>query len=325
MTTKHTLVYRSLRLQNPFIYKGFEAFLACQKWQTWVISDVLNFKVPGPGPKPPKEKLIRGMPLTVFLECLLTTLMDKEPVDTIIVKLDKVRLSGIPSGSSSGSDDEREKSILDAWKQIAVFTGGIEKFLAVENWHREDGESIKIEIEPADGFAPSGAAQLLNDGILTTCTGSNHKIDFRVIAQAGNETVNETLYCWNIDPAEDWMMAFSDLRDMPDDEVSYIPVETAREINDAFAIKDEDGFTYWLNHTKRLFLTGENAIIEQLKQELTQPEAEKIYVKLYKLGSLFQKFRKDVSENGFYASITGPSNTADAFLDGYIDYCGRII
>ena len=281
-----------------------------------ILNDIINLKI---DKKPPKQSAIKtkGMPLSVVLKAMLSVLTDNpEGIDEIKITWQQAKLSGIPSNVEVKSVDEKDALLLESWDAIAVFAGGIDSFVSAENWVGADGNLVTMSMEPTDFFSPLAGKQNISTGLVASGSGSTHKIEFKVEALCGGTAIDHAEYCWSIDPTEDWLLAFRDLKKMPDDETSYLPFATIPEINSAFTLKDEDSFDYWITHVDIKHLTGRASIWSALQYELQQADGDLELGQFYKLGGKFQAFRQQVLEEGFYSSLT---ESANALLTTYID------
>lgn len=163
---------------------------------------------------------------------------------------------------------------------------------------------------------------MIETGMVSAGSGSVHKISFIVEALCGDTVIGNEEYYWAIDPNEDWILAFRDFVDMPDEDTSYIPFGVLPEINSAFTLKDEDGFAYWITHTRMGFLKGNESLWYMLDRDFRQMDAETELSRFNSLGKRFQEFRKQVLKKGFYNSI---NEKASLFLDEYISLVDHII
>ena len=290
-----------------------------------ILDDVLNLKIKSGGgtdPKPPKVKKISGTPLHVLLHVFLSTLeQNKQGISEVRINWQQAKLCGISSNSEQEDGIEKDKLLSEAWSRIVRFAGGIENYIGQEDWKGYDGETVKLCSEPADFLSPKSGTRLISSGAVAPGSGETHKISFTVEALCENTPVSSEEYCWTIDPDEAWMLAFRDLENMPEDEKYYIPFETIKELNSAYALKDEEGFAYWITHANVQMLTGDKSIWRTLEAELTQLNEDTELTKFIMLGKRFQSFRKEVLEEGFYKSI---NQTASQLLSEYIGLADHI-
>ncbi len=284
-----------------------------------IIDDVLNIKIAGPQPSD-KPITLDGMPLRVFMLAMQNTMKTTtEDYDTIRIHFNQAKMSGIPSNVEAGND--HNDLLIEAWQQVTWFAGGVIEFINEENWQNQFETPITLSAEPADFLSPSAASMLLNDELLTHCTGHTHKVDFTVEALLGDIVVHKEDYIWQIDPMEDWMMAFRDLHFMPEDETSYLPFAVLPEINDAFSMKDEENFSFWYSHSKMNLLRGRENAVAWLENRLKALGGETEYAHFAGLGIKFQQFCQNIRTNGFYHSLSKPLNS---LLDNYIALAERI-
>lgn len=284
-----------------------------------IIDDVLNIKISGPT-SPAKAIVLSGMPLQVFLSALQSTMKSTEvEFDTVRIRFNQAKMSGIPSNVEAGSD--HDGLLLDAWQQVSWFAGGVVDFIAGENWQNQFEMPVNLISEPQNFLSPEYSSILLDKGMLTTCTGHMHKIDFTIESILVDTVVHKQDYIWQIDPIEDWMMAFRDLQFMPQHELCYLPVLTLYEINEAFSMKDEENFAYWYAHSSLKMLQGKESLLDWLEHKFDALGDESEYARFVMLGTKFQQFCDDIRTRGFYHSI---SNTLNSLLECYIALADRI-
>lgn len=310
IATAYIIGNRNTDYRNALIHTDFS-----------ILDEILNIKTKTP-PPPSKRIKITGTPITVLLTAFMNAI-DDNPLgaDTVCIRWTQAKLCGIPSNVEAGGAAERDALIAEEWNKITAFSGGVIDFINEENWNGNDGSSIELTIEPAGFLNPQSSISLINDGIVTTGTGSTHKIDFTVETLCNGTVIGNKEYCWCVDPGEDWVLAFRDFEGMPDEETSYIPFMTVPDINNAFALKDEDGFSYWITHSEVSPLVGKNGIMNSLQRELSASGDDLESAKFYKLGSKFQDFRRQVIHDGFFSTV---HSSARAFLDEYLNLAKRM-
>lgn len=286
-----------------------------------ILDEVLNIKIGGTKVTS-KAKRITGMPLSVLLNVFLTMLQEnKQGVDTVRIRWKQAKLCGIPSNVEVSEASEKDLLLCETWNTITRFAGGVCEYISQENWLGMDLEPVSLEMSPSDFFSPKSSMSLVSSGVVTNGTGSLHKLDFEAEALCNGTVIDKQEYLWAIDPNEDWLLAFRNLADMPDEETCYLPFEIIPDMNAAYSVKDEDGFAYWITHANIIPLTGSGSLWSTLDRELRQADEEVEQGKFYKLGKAFQSFRKQVLNDGFYASI---NQTASTFLDEYLSIVGHI-
>ncbi len=289
-----------------------------------ILYDILSFKTKGPGPRPVKSKSISGCPQRVLYSILLNAISSKkEIVDHINFSFDRATVTGIPKGLEA---NERKARIISAWQRVAYFAGGIFDFIKEENWHNNEGAIVDIDFltgtEAIDFFSPTNAERLLDNGILASeSSGSgNYKIEFSVAASNGGEEVYVQDYVWGFSPNDDWVVAFELFDEMPNLS-SYIPYATIKNINEAYFLKDAAGFEYWIESAKTNFLSEDQDIIKVVQNRLHLEEDNEEISHLYKLGQVFQAFRQDVMENGFFTTL---KSSAVKLMDEYVSMSKRV-
>ena len=286
-----------------------------------ILDDILNLKLPT-NPKPNTITKVTGTPLSVILEVFLNTLNEnKQGIDTVRINWQQAKLCGIPSNVEVADASEKDALLLEAWNAVTRFAGGVDEYISHENWLGLDAEAVSLCMEPQGFLSPSSGISLIASGAVASGSGETHKISFSVEALCGDTTIAKEEYCWVVDPNEDWVLAFRDFTNMPDEETCYIPFETIKELNTAYTLKDEDGFAYWITHADVKPLTGKSSIWSTLDHDLSQTNEEDEQAKFYMLGKRFQNFRRDVLLNGFYASI---NNSASQFLNEYLTLVDHI-
>lgn len=285
-----------------------------------ILNDILNLNINGPKKTKETATKIKGMPLEVILQAFLSVLYENnQGVDCVRIRWRKAQMCGIPSNVEVADADEKDALLQEAWDNIARFAGGIGVYIEQENWQGAEGEPVTLCMEPLDFFSPKAENSLIQNGTVSAGTGSMHKISFIVEALCGETIIGDEEYCWEIEPNEDWMLAFRDFSKMPEEETSYLPFIVLPEINSAYTLKDEDSFAYWITHAKINVLTGKDSVWNMLGRSLQGSEDEQS--KFYKLGKSFQKFRNQVINEGFYTSV---NDTANIFLSEYISLANHI-
>ncbi len=291
-----------------------------------IVNAILNVKL---DKRPPKDKpeTVYGTPLSAFIKAILTSLQaenEAAPIDRIVVKFKQAQLCGIPTATdkqNAESDDETDADqlLIDTWRNIAVFAGGVIPFINNESW-TYDGKLLDIESSPVDFLKPDAAEALKDDGYLKSATGKVHRISFSIQLFGGNEEIRSDDYIWQIQLYEDWMVAFTNLLTMPDDN-SYVPFSTMAELNNAFIQKDDENFAYLLDHSVMKHLDGENSLVRCWMDRTISPEEKEEAAQFWKLGECFQQFRKALLHNGFYSTI---GQEVVALVQAYVHMAKRI-
>lgn len=287
-----------------------------------VIDAILNLKGPGPVYHPDREIKVYGSPLTALCGALLDFMNRQEEAgDRVEFKFASAHIAGLPSGVYD--KDELANLILEKWTRIASFAGGIIDFISEENWVTKDDLPLQLTSQPANFFSPCKAGEMYENSLIVRGTGGKHKIYFTLTLFNGDTKISHADYSWHIDPFEDWLMAFSDLFIMPEEQNSYLPFALIDEMNAAFSLKDEEGFAFWYDHHERHFLTGRDSIIAKMNQQLLSSSSGEQHeiAQFYNLGRKFSEFQRAVLTDGFYSTI---SNKTAELIDAYIQLADRI-
>ena len=291
-----------------------------------ILQDVLSIKTP----KVKREKVpvVRGNPLIAFSASIMDaiSMLEREDVplaDTISVVLDKAYLSGLPSVSNT--DEERDALLLEAWQRVTVFSGGIFPFLENEDWELDD-TLLQLTHAPNGFTDPDMAQSLLESGKLTHGSGSMHRVEFTVQVKGGDEILVDVDYCWKIDPQEDWMTAFIQLPEMlkriHEDGSAFIPYAILPKLNQAFSIKDEDSFAFFIEHEKCLFPGSGSSLTTLMRNSVSDAQDEQQELGwFYQLGMVFTQFLNALEHKGFYAAISGE---IPALIEKYIKLATRL-
>lgn len=286
-----------------------------------IIDDIINLKLPGRKKVNPTK--ITGMPLSTILNVFLRTLNENEKgIDNVKIIWQQAKLCGIPSNVEVADPQEKDALLLEAWSAVTRFAGGVENYIAQENWIGLDGEPVSLSMEPKDFLSPKNGAQLISTGAVIAGSGEKHRVSFCIEALCGKTVISKEEYIWDIDPNEDWMLAFRDFVQMPEEETCYIPFVTIEEINNAYFLKDEDGFAYWITHVDSKPVVGKESIWRNLEQDLRQANEEDESVWYYKLGRCFQSLRKQIMTDGFYTAI---NDSVSVFLSEYLSLVDHVI
>ncbi len=286
-----------------------------------IIESVLKIKTKKGIEPPDKETRATGSPLIAICGAMMDFLYENHAdIEKINVHFTLSNMAGLPSGVLD--KEELASQIIEKWRQICAFAGGIMEFICDEVWPTNSGKPLEIEYEPQGFFDPAEAQKLYDDGSIVKGNGGKHRIHFQIEAEIEGKK-NSKKYCWYIDPLEDWMMAFNDFSIMPDEESSYIPFGLLKEINGAFLIKDEEGFAYWYDHQEKSFISDNNGIVKKLQNKMGDLSREEQYeiVEFYELGKKFSNLRRAILEHGFYSTIK--TKTAE-LIDSYIKLANRV-
>ena len=291
-----------------------------------IINDVLKVKL---DKKQPKEKaiLLSGSPLVAITEALLNTVQserDENSFDRAVVHFKQAQLCGVPSAleeKNNANEDaaDAEQILEDTWRSITCFAGGVIPFLNREDWEN-DGILLDIESEPVDFLDPDATESTRKKGLLKRGTSATHKIDFTIELFDGDNPTAHMDYCWQIQPYEDWMIAFSGLLNMPEDK-SYVPFSTMADLNNAFIQKDDENFAYLMDHADIQPLKETNSLVQCWLDRTVSPEEKKEAVHFWKLGECFQNFRQAVLHKGFFNTI---DQEAAELIGAYIRMAERI-
>lgn len=282
-----------------------------------IFNDVLSLKTKKV-PPPSKSKTVSGDPLKVLLSIIMNTFSSKkEPADSISFSFNRATVTGIPAGLDS---NEKKARILSAWKRVTYFTGGIFDFIKEEEWHNIEGAPVSIAFTPADFFRPNNAESQYNEGVISSVSNGYYKIEFNVSASYGGDDVFVQDYVWKINPQDEWVVAFELFDEMPNLS-SYNPYAVIKNINEAYYLKDSSGFEYWIDSANINFLYGDSDIIRVVQDRLHLEEDNEEISHLYRLGQMFQNFRQDVMNNGFFTTL---KTSAVKLFDEYVNMAKRI-
>ena len=280
-----------------------------------ILDDILSIPLSSQRTKSAITK-VQGLPLSILLQVFMEAITANKGVDNVRIQWKKASLCGIPSNVEQANvqdSDKKDRTALlhEIWNSIVHFAGGVDAYLAQDNWNNSDGEPVSLSMTPSNFFSPDASADMIEEGLVTSGSGATHKIEFSVIACCGDTELSSETYNWVIQTDENWLLAFRDFSQIPDDENCYIPFGTIHDLNAAFSLKDADSFAYWITHAELKLLVDKESIWFLL-QKLLNDDA--MLADFCRLGKLFQNFRQQVLTDGFYASVNA---SAYRLLEAY--------
>ena len=139
--------------------------------------DVLSLKsTTKRGPKKSTIIKLRGEPLVVFSQAILTALTVKDPDDR---SFDGIHLTIRSTEMADAVDpllgDDKNQQLLNSWKQVCFHAGGVIEYIS-ETDFSADAQDIHISYEPTGFFAPCNAQTHIQSGLVGFASGAK-KLD----------------------------------------------------------------------------------------------------------------------------------------------------
>lgn len=277
-----------------------------------IVEDVLKTKIPKVKVKAKAQKLY-GDPLMAFLTAYLST---ATYTDSVNVDYDQVTFSfgTAEVGLKGATKEEKNTRIVEQWRKICCFAGGVIQFIQAEGWQCCEND-IEFICTPADIFEPSQADELVSTSKVISKATENTKVPFQVVLSANGNVVFSADYEWNIRSDEDWLIAFGgfDPANGWNKLCEEVPFFVWSDINNAFRVKSKKEFVQCFDQAK---LDRKNllAIVRKSMSQDPQEYVDELFA-FVNLGKAFSAFGDEVEEKGFYSTIT---SSAAKLIDEYL-------
>lgn len=302
-----------------------------------IINDILKLKISDPKIGKVTEKSITGDPLCVVLNTLLAALRDaKDRKDAAEIKF-VFDSASIVTGYTDADDDEKQRLLVKAWKNVCVHTNGVFDFINKDEW-KIFGRTVKISCGTVNFFDPCKVYDNISSYV-TVATGTNtlNKVMFYVTLYGydgkplrsdkdDEEKLMRKHYAWKFSADAPWLFDFNNI--VFDDSLTNagancVPIGVMNHARNATAIRSEDEF---------FDLYGEESV--DFSNDLTELMGSRLKGAEYDLklkfdepfrilGERFCELSREISQNGFYKCMCGDKVTE--FYKQYILIADNIL
>jgi len=292
-----------------------------------VTQDILNLKLPKTTTQKKSSAVkLRGGPLVVFTQAVLTALLAEDPdtrvFDSVCIEIHSAEMADAVD-PLLGQDEGQQ--LLNGWKQVCIHAGGVMELIAGTNFSR-GGQDYSISYSPADFFSPSRAQKNIELKLVDFASGAKKldKITFDIQRLcAGQPNGFKLQFEWEFSLDEPWCVAFPEICGaypewMQCEVNAMVPVVTVDNFSALMNSKSEEEYLDALEQSNFEFDCNLASLC--FDRVGTGPDARAWCPCFNFLGQNFIHFCDAISKNGFYYDLSQAANgdcKTNDFLDAY--------
>ncbi|MGL6121208.1 MAG: hypothetical protein ACRC0V_11980, partial [Fusobacteriaceae bacterium] len=296
-----------------------------------IINAIVDIKLPTDPPRE-KEELgkLRGEPLLEFMKAFSLLLYTKtkkkaDEVDFDSIETTEIRIKITDIIIKENSESEEEFSLLDPWKNICRYMGGI--FTYINNakiFKNSIGEKIEISfdnslnlVENEDFFYKDNYKELMDKKVLKKLGDEKtySSIEFTLTASRNGIEDKKMEFEYQFLPNELWTQEFSYFDEIINkmETSSYLPILSSNTLNNFLYVNDEEEFVETLINCK---IEENGNFISQIAENINK--SNEFDGKFMILGKIFKDLVALIENNGFYKILSqNENNKILNFIDKY--------
>lgn len=288
-----------------------------------IINTIIDIKLPS-DPKPEKETIgkLRGEPLVQILKAfaLLLYAKTKKKIDEIdyeLIETTDIKIKVIEVATKENTEAEEEISLLDPWKNISRYLGGIFAYINDANiFLNSNGENIRISyddsltlVDKDDFFDKENYKKLKDKNVIKKISDDKTYSSISFILTAYNSKIEEKNMEFKYEFLSNdlWIQEFSYFDEIINkmETSSYLPMFTSNTLDRFLYVNDEEEFANTLTNCE---LKENGNFFEKIYQNSSYQNSGKFNEDFMKLGMIFKELVILIENNGYFKILSQQEN-----------------